>query len=116
MVPLFDELSVLSQHTHTVHVNQVNLRLLTDGHDEQSINKHPQQMHDNMKKPHPNQSILYEKMKRSSAIAEGPRDAPCQLKTVHNDAKMCIKLQHSKALHHEVYRYVAKQTSIVSGS
>jgi len=28
--------------------------------------------------------------------------------------KMCMKLQHSKALHHEVY--VANQTSIVTGS
>jgi len=82
---------------HSVHVNQVNLRLLKDGRDEQSINKHPQQTHDNMKKPYPDQSVLYEKMKRSSAIAEGPCDALCQLKL----PIMTQKCAPNCTLHHQ---------------
>ena len=61
-----------------------------------------------MKKPHPGHSILYEKMKRSSAIAEGPRDALCQLKTcimTHKCAlnctqKPCIKIRCKSHVHH----------------
>jgi len=36
---------------------------------------------------------------RSSAIAEGPRDAPCQLKPVLNVAQMFVELQgHRRSL------------------